>query len=55
MEEVNNLIKTMAKKIEEDIDIGKNVDKVGENVTALAALITASANHRMAFRYFEKC
>lgn len=43
MEEVDSLIKTMAEKIEEDITIGKNVDKISERVIALAELIRARA------------
>ena len=51
MEEVDKLIETMAKKIREDIILGRNTDKLAERVTGLAALITASANHRMMRKY----
>jgi hypothetical protein len=43
MEEVDDLIKTLSKKIEKDINIGRNIGNVTENVTALAELIKARA------------
>lgn len=43
MEEVDKLIETMAKKIKEDIILGRNTDKLAERVTALAELISARA------------
>lgn len=43
MEEVDKLINNVAKKLNEDIEAGKNTDGLANNVTALAELITARA------------
>lgn len=43
MEEVDKLINNMAKKLNQDIGTRKNTDRLANDVTALAELITARA------------
>ncbi len=55
MKKVDELIEKMAEKITTDLEKGNLQEsyQFSQNVTALAKLIAARANYKMATRYFE--